>query len=373
MVLAHAGAEQALLADAELLEGGNRGGNGGVFETHHVENLRQLLHLGILDQFEMQLGVLGPPFLFFESLLINDHGHPLAPKLHAILVGIGIHDPAFGPQIRRLAARRQHQLPLLGDLLLHLLEPAAHDFLQVRTTALHIDDADGVGNIRSPLMVGVKNADVDHPGVAHFLELHGAPEPAIDLLHRQTLADGGEFLDQFQPFDDRVENLRGLQNLELRGHKLRIVAAHHAAAEHADRVGAVRFHLHAHPREILARHEIRRHARRDHDEKKGEQDQTHAHLDGAPVVEEVKFDLVGFVHRKGIGSDGTGAMRMTVASENSFAGRGRGNLDSRRANPFKNHIAHRRTRGCGNIPGTRRCRIRASSCSSRSGSSCGSG
>ena len=103
--------------------------------------------------------------------------------------------------------------------------------------------------------------------------------------------------DQVELLDDRIEDFRRAQDLELRGDKLRIVGVP-LALTGGERLVVVRPHFHGHLGQVSAREEVNGHARRDHDEQENQDDEPGAHLDDAPVVEKMEFDLAGFDHNR---------------------------------------------------------------------------
>ena len=120
-----------------------------------------------------------------------------------------------------------------------------------------------------------------------------------NLLEGKSLAGRGKLLHQIQLLNHRIEDLRLLQDLELRGDELRVVGALAAGSQNLHWAGIIQFHFHRDLGEIFLGEKIDRDPRRNHDQEERQQDQPHAELDYPPVVKEVQFDFVGFVHKRG--------------------------------------------------------------------------
>ena len=295
---AETGLQEAGQFGADLLVLGKNGDDRLVFNLKGRQRAHQFVtgKFFNLDVLGTEVGGHHPGFADLPFLLLQDG----LLRLHGVLeaVGIEVCDAQLGTDTPHFFVGFLDLGALFGHLVFQRGEGTGQEFLLIFDPLALVFLRDAVGQIGRLLRVGALHADLQEVGITHFAHVDHAAQLEVGLLAAADTEFLAPPLKQLHRVDHRIEHLLALDDLKLGGGKPRIHshAALIAFGENADFL-LVLFDLDDDVRLVLARHEVGRDARGDHDEEEGQNDDRQPQPDNAPVVEKVQF---GFLHGSSI-------------------------------------------------------------------------
>ena len=268
-------------------------GNSLILDLKRRQRAHQLVTGELFDLvvFGAKIGSLGAR-LARELFLLLQHGFL---RLHGILeaVRVEVRDAELRADPAHFVVGFLHFLALFGNLVLQGGEGSGQDLLLLLDAFALVFLRDTVGQIGRFLRVRALDADLQEVGVTHLAHVDHAAQFEVSLLLRADAEFLAPPVDQIQRVDHRVKHLFPLDDLELRRGKTRIHAHRPLVTlgENPDLL-LVLFDLDDDVRLVLARQEVSRHARGDHDQQESENDDRQAQSDDAPVIKEVQFSFL---------------------------------------------------------------------------------